>query len=124
MHNALQMMSVSQLSTEPNEHEDKTNSNEHEKSEVNFYWLPGSAVLQCEKIQNLQLQYLRLCRISPLGLMRRKALLVVAWWNRADFALAKNVSGHQILSSISLLMQSSSLLSLKRSRSSYQCWRK
>ena len=67
----------------------------------------------------------RLCVIQPSGLMRTNAFFVVAVWKCADLALAKNVSGHQILSSISLLMHSSSSpVSLKLSRESCQCWRK
>ena len=41
---------------------------------------------------------LKLCVMSPVGLMRRKAFFVVAKWKLAFFALAKNVSGHHIRS--------------------------
>lgn len=36
-------------------------------------------------------------KTSPFDLMRMKVLGVVAVWNKADFSLAKKVSGTQIL---------------------------
>jgi len=81
-------------------------------------------VLRVYELRTQCSTYLRLWTTMPVGLMRKKAFLVVVSWNLEDFALAKNVSGHQMRSSISLLTHSSSLLSLNRSLSSYQCWRK